>query len=167
MKTCSTRFLAIVNMVILLTNRWSTKNSLLWQEILMMFLSAPQPLKPLANIFFPHRYIYLVIRRLQVYYMDLLHADLLHGNCLLTGFNFSIKILLAKMTFCFELRYVICPICRRSILVVFLDVVLLFRFPAALHMFLYSVAFRLFCQYSVVPPVFLCSAGVIEITLIM
>ena len=28
-------------------------------------------------------------------------ADLLHGNCLLTGFNFSINILLAKKTFLF------------------------------------------------------------------
>ena len=141
MKTRSTTFLAIVIMIILLNNRWSTKNNLLWQEILMMFLPAPQPLKPLANIFFPHRYIYLVICRLQIYYMDLLHADLLHGNCLLTEFNFSIKILLPKMTFCFELCYVICPICPRSIMVVFLDVVLLLRCPAALHMFLYSVAF--------------------------
>ena len=37
----------------------------LWQEILMMFLSVPQPLKLLANIFLSHRYIYLVTCRLQ------------------------------------------------------------------------------------------------------
>ena len=29
--------------------------------------------------------------------------DLLHGNCLLTRFNFSIKILLAKITFLFQI----------------------------------------------------------------
>ena len=36
-------------------------------------------------------------------------ADLLHGNCLLTGFDFSIKILLAKIIFLFWilLRYLL------------------------------------------------------------
>ena len=65
MKTRSTVFLAIAIMITLLTNRISTKNSLLWQEILMMFLSVPQTLKLLANIFPSHRYIYLVTCRLQ------------------------------------------------------------------------------------------------------
>ena len=64
MKTRSTAFLGITIMIPL-TNRCSTKNSLLWQEILMMFLSVPQPLKLLANIFLSHRYIYLVTCRLQ------------------------------------------------------------------------------------------------------
>ena len=63
MKTGSTAFLALAIMITLLTNRCSTKNSLLWQEVLVMFLSVPQLLKPLANIF-SHRYIYLVTCRL-------------------------------------------------------------------------------------------------------
>ena len=57
MRTRSTAVLAITNMITLLTNRCSTKNNLLLQEILMIFLSVPQPLKLLANIFFLHRYI--------------------------------------------------------------------------------------------------------------
>ena len=65
MKTHSAAFLAIAIMINFLTNRCSTINSLLWQEISMMFLSVPQPLKLLANIFLSHRYIYLVICRLQ------------------------------------------------------------------------------------------------------
>ena len=59
-----TTFLAIAIMITLSTNRCTTKNSLLWQEILM-FLSVPQPLKLLATIFLSHRYIYLVTCRLQ------------------------------------------------------------------------------------------------------
>ena len=132
MKTRSIAFLAITIMITLLTNRCSTKNNLLWQKIFMMFLSVPRLLKLLANIFLSHRYIYLVICRLQCtwtpYYkienkknitkknassfqensfgfrilLPLRNcSDLLHGNCLLTGFNFSIKILLAKITFLF------------------------------------------------------------------
>ena len=81
-------------------------------------------------------------------------ADLLHGNCLLTKFNFLTKILLAKITSCFEFFYVICSICRRSVLVVFLGVVLFFRYSAALLMLHYSVVFRLFRHCSGVPPVF-------------
>ena len=63
MKTGSTAFLAPAIMIALLTNRCSTKNSLLWQEVLVMFPSVPQLLKLLANIF-SHRYIYLVTCRL-------------------------------------------------------------------------------------------------------
>ena len=37
------------------------KKSLMWQEILTMFLSVPQPLKLLANIVLSHRNIYLVL----------------------------------------------------------------------------------------------------------
>ena len=65
MKTGSTAFLAPAIMIALLTNRCSTKNSLLWQEVLVMFPSVPQLLKLLANIFLSHRYIYLVTCRLQ------------------------------------------------------------------------------------------------------
>ena len=63
MKTCFTGFLAIANMIAPLTNRCSTKSSLIWQETL--FLSVSQPLKLLVNIFLSHRYIYLVTCRLQ------------------------------------------------------------------------------------------------------
>ena len=45
---------------------------------------------------------------------------------------------------------------RRSVLIVFLGVVLLLRCSTALHMFHYSVVFRLFCQYLVV-----CSTSVL------
>ena len=37
MKKCSTVFLVIAIMITLLTSKCSAKNSLLWQEILMMF----------------------------------------------------------------------------------------------------------------------------------
>ena len=64
MKTRSATFLASTIMITLLTNRCSTENGVLWQEILM-FLSVPQPLKLLANIFLSHRFIYLVACRIQ------------------------------------------------------------------------------------------------------
>ena len=83
----------------------------------------------------------------------------LHGNFLLTGFNFPIKVPLAIRTlyYCFEFcmlsaQYVgsVVIIC-----VVFLGgVVLLFHYSAALLMFHYSVVFQLFHQCSVVLPVF-------------
>ena len=87
-----------------------------------------------------------------------------HGNCPLTRFDFSIKILLVTITFesfllqkqSFEFYYVICSICCQSVLVVFLGVVLLLRCSAAFLMFHYSVVFQLFYQYSVV-----CSASVL------
>ena len=50
---------------------------------------------------------------------------------------------------------VICSVCRRSVLVVFLGVALLLRRSAALLMSHYYVVFLLFCQYLVV-----CSASV-------
>ena len=37
-------YLVIAIMTTLLTNKWSTRNILLWQEILMMFLSVPRSL---------------------------------------------------------------------------------------------------------------------------
>ena len=51
MKTCSTAFLVIAIMITLLSNKYSTKNSLLWQEILMMFLSVPQSLNQFHGTF--------------------------------------------------------------------------------------------------------------------
>ena len=87
MKTCSTAFLVIAIMITMLTNKWSTKNSLLWQEILMMFLSVPQPLNQLRGTFHG-----LKIKNWFITW---------HRICLLTGFNFSIKTLLATITFLF------------------------------------------------------------------
>ena len=59
-ETRCTTFQAIFIVITLLTNRCSTKNRLLWQEIVMMFLSVPKLLKLLANFFLSHRYIFLV-----------------------------------------------------------------------------------------------------------
>ena len=58
-----------------------------------------------------------------------------------------------------EFCYVICLVYRRSVLVVFLGVDLLFRYSAALLMFHYSMVFQLFCLCSVVPSVFRCSTS--------
>ena len=73
-------YLVISIMTTLLTNKLSTRNSLLWQEILMMFLSVHQSLNhgtfhglKITNWFITW-----------------------HGNCLLTGSNFSIKIDLSQ-----------------------------------------------------------------------
>ena len=95
MKTRSTTFQAIVIMITLLTDRCSTKNSLLWQEIWMMFLSVPQTLKLLANIFLSHRYISLVTCRPQYtwtpYYKIEKEKQFSENNCIL-----SKKIVLAS-----------------------------------------------------------------------
>ena len=76
-------YLVTAIMTTLSANKWSTRNSMLWQEILMMFLSVSQSLNhgtfhglKITNWFITW-----------------------HGNCLLTGSNFSIKILLATVTF--------------------------------------------------------------------
>ena len=87
-------------------------------------------------------------------------ADLLHGNCLLTGFNFPIKIFLAKRTFLFWILLCYLLNMLSFCLVVFLGVVLLFRYSAALLLFHYSVVFLLFRQRSSVPPAFRCSVSV-------
>ena len=87
MKTCSTAFLVIAIMITLLSNKCSTKNSLLWQKILMMFLSVPQPLNQFHGTFHGLKITNWFI--------------IWHGNCLLTGFDFSIKILLVTKTFLF------------------------------------------------------------------
>ena len=86
MKACSTAFLVIAIMITLLTNKCSTKNSQLWQEILM-FLSVPQPLNQFHGTFHGLKITNWFITW--------------HGNCLLTRFNFSIKILLATIAFLF------------------------------------------------------------------
>ena len=78
----------------------------------------------------------------------------------LLGLTFPWKSSLLTELYYFEFCYVICSICRRSLLVVFLGVVLLFRYSAALLMFHYSVLFRLFRQCSVVPPAFWCTVNV-------
>ena len=88
MKTCSTAFLVLAIMITLLTNKCSTKNSLLWwQEILMMFLSVPQPLNQFHGTFHGLEITNWFTKS--------------YGNCLLTRFNFSTEILLATITFLF------------------------------------------------------------------
>ena len=79
--------------------------------------------------------------------------------------NISVKTLLAKLAFllcCFvQFCYVICSICRGSVLVVFLDVVLLFRCYAGVFLFRFSVIFSLFHQQcSKNAPVFWCSVNI-------
>ena len=76
-------YLVIAIMTTLLTNKWTARNSLLWSEILMMFLSAPQSLN------------HGTFRGLEITNWFITR----HGNCLLTGSNFSIKIILAAVTF--------------------------------------------------------------------
>ena len=87
MKTCSTAFLVIAIMITLLSNKCSTKNSLLWQEILMMFLSVPQPLNQFHGTFHGLKITNWFITW--------------HENCPLTRFDLSIKILLVTITFLF------------------------------------------------------------------
>ena len=74
------------------------------------------------------------------------------------SFSFRILIHLVNVL----LFYVVCSIGRRSVLVVSLGVVMLFHCSAGILLFRYSVVFRLFRQFSVVPPalVFRCSASV-------
>ena len=135
MKTCSTAFLVLAIMITLLTNKCSTKNSLLWwQEILMMFLSVPQPLNQFHGTF---------------HGLEITNwFTTLHGNCLLTRFNFSTEILLATITFLFWI--LLCYLlnmpsfCIGSIFRCCF-VVTLFRCSSHVH---YSVVFRLFCQFS-------------------
>ena len=97
MKTCSTAFLVIAIMITLLSNKCSTKSSLLWQKILMMILSVPQSLNHFHGTFHGLKITNWFI------------------TCLLAGFNVSIKILCATITFLFWFFYVICSICRRSV----------------------------------------------------
>ena len=87
MKTCFTAFLVIAIMITLLGNKCSTKNSLLWQEILMTFLSVPQPLNQYHGTFHGLKITNWFITW--------------HENCPLTTFDLSIKILLVTITFLF------------------------------------------------------------------
>ena len=68
--------------------------------------------------------------------------------------NISIKFLLAKITFVLNSVMLSAQLCRRSVLIVFLDVVLLFRCSPGVLLFHFSVTFQLFRHRSVVPPVF-------------
>ena len=77
----------------------------------------------------------------QIYYMDTVSWP---------GLTSPWKSSLLKELSCFEFCNAICSICRRSILVVFLGIVLLLRYSTALLIFHYSVVFRLFRQCSVV-----------------
>ena len=149
MKTCSTAFLVLAIMITLLTNKCSTKNSLLWwQEILMMFLSVPQPLNQFHGTFHGLEITNWFTKS--------------HGNCLLTRFNFSTEILLATITFLFWI--LLCYLLNMSsfcIGSIFRCCFVMLRCSASLLMstipwyFDCSASFRLY-----VPPVFRCSAGV-------
>ena len=75
------------------------------------------------------------------------------------GLTFPYKSSLLKELYYFEFCYVICWICFRSVLVVFLGVFLLFCYSAALLMFHCSEEFRLFRLCFVVSPVFRYSAS--------
>ena len=77
----------------------------------------------------------------------------MHGNCLLTEFNFSIKIFLVNIFLVLN-SVVVCSMCRRSVLIVSLGVVLLFRCSAGVS------PVPLFCGILIVPSVFRCYAGV-------
>ena len=74
--------------------------------------------------------------------------------------TFPQKSSLLKELYCFEFCYVICSICRLSVLVISLGAVFLFCYSAALLIFHHFVVLRLFRQCSVVPPVLRCSASV-------
>ena len=90
MKTRSSAFLTIAIMITLLTNKCSTKKSLLWQEILIIFLSVPQPLNQFDGTFHG-----LKITNWSITW---------HGNCLLTWFDFSIINLLFWILLCYLLN---------------------------------------------------------------
>ena len=87
-------------------------------------------------------------------------ADLLPGNCLLTGFNISIKIVLAKRTFLFWI--LLCYLLNMSSFCIDSISWCCFVVPlfSCLLMFHSPAVFQLFCQCSVVPPVFRCSVSV-------
>ena len=87
-------------------------------------------------------------------------ANILHENCLLTRLNFSIKILLAEITFLFWI--LLCYLL--NILMLCISSIswccLVFYYSAALLMFHYSMVFWLFHQCFGAPPVFQCSTSV-------
>ena len=87
MKTSSTVFLVTAIMITLLSNKCTTKSSLLWQEILIMFLSVTQSLNQFHGTFHGLK----IASQFNTW----------HGNCLLTGFDFYIKILLVTINFLF------------------------------------------------------------------
>ena len=79
-------------------------------------------------------------------------ADLLHGNCLLTGFNFSIKILFAKVTFLFWI--LLCHLLNMSSFCIGSISWCCF----VVTLFLCSSHVPLFSGIPIVLPVFCCSA---------
>ena len=89
-----------------------------------------------------------------------------HENFLLTGFNFSIKILLAKRTLLFWILlcypFNMSPFCIGIISWCCLAVPL-FYCPSHVPLFR---GIRLFYQYSVVPPAFRCSGGIIPCSVV-
>ena len=147
MKAYSTGFLVIAIMITLLSNKCSTKNSLLWQEILMMFLSVPQSLNQFHGTF----------DRLKITNWFIAW----HGNCLLTGFNFSIKILLVTIFFLFWI--LLCYLLNMSFFCIgsfswCCFVVTLFR--CSCHVPLFRGIPIVTPVFGCVSPVFRCSAGV-------
>ena len=143
MKTCSTAFLVIAIMITLLTNKCSTKKQSTMAGNLddasictSTTKSVPRDFSWVQN----DKLIYYIAWKLSP---DRVWLFLKNPSC---------------HNSCFKFYYVICTICRRSVLVVFPSVVLLLRCSAALLMFHYSLVLRLFCQYlvvcSVIVPVF-------------
>ena len=82
-------------------------------------------------------------------------ADLLHGNCLLTGFNISINILLAKKTFLFLI--LLCYLLNISTFCI--DSISWCCFVVTL--FHCTSHVPLFCGLLIVLPVFRCSASIL------
>ena len=82
------------------------------------------------------------------------YADVLHGNCLLTRFNFSIKVLLANITFLFWI--LLCYLLNISSLCIASISWCCFVDP----LFRCSSHFPLFCGILIVSPVFRCFASV-------
>ena len=76
-----------------------------------------------------------------------------HGNCLLTGFDFPIKILLAIITFLFWI--LLCYLLNMSSFCISWCCFVVTLLHCSSHVPHYSMVFWLFCQYSVV-----CSASV-------
>ena len=94
-----------------------------------------------------------------MFYFSFSRANLWHGNCLLTGFNFSIKFFHAKITFLFSV--LLCYMLNKSSFWWYFLVLFCFSFvgcSTGVLLFRYSAVFRLFRQRSGVPSVFWCSA---------
>ena len=93
-------------------------------------------------------------------------ANLLHGTCLLTGFNFSIKILLAKMLLLLNSVMLSAQYAVDLQRQYFFVVVLLFRCSTGVLLFFYSMVFRLFRQCSAVLAIFRVSQNRVPVFLV-